>query len=397
VLSVHAAAGPTGTQFGADTIVGMDLPCLDCGPRINVSLLRTMKRPPANDRFLRACRGERVDATPVWFMRQAGRYMAEYRAVRAHHSLLEICRRPDLAAEVTLQPVERLGVDAAILFADILLLLEPLDVGLEFVGGDGPSLRRPIVNALDVDRLRDFDVETDLGYVAESVRAVVDRLNGRVPLIGFAGGPFTVASYLVEGGHSQTFAGTKRLMYGDPEAWHRLLSRLARLTADYLRMQIEAGVDAVQLFDSWAGALSPADYRRYVAPHARAILEPLGKTGAPVIHFGTQTAAILADMRHAGGTVIGVDWRIDLDEAWNRVGHDVAVQGNLDPAKLLAPWPVVSESAREILAGVAGRRGHVFNLGHGILPETPVETVASLVSFVHEESCRIAARARVLD
>ncbi len=356
-----------------------------------------MKRPLGNDRFLRACRGERVDATPVWFMRQAGRYMAEYRAVRAHHSLLEICRRPDLAAEVTLQPVDRLGVDAAILFADILLLLEPLDVGLEFVGGDGPSLRRPVVTAADVDRLRDFDVKGDLGYVAESVRTVVDRLNGRVPLIGFAGGPFTVASYLIEGGHSQTFLGTKRMMYGEPDAWHRLLSRLARLTADYLRMQIEAGADAVQLFDSWVGALSPADYRRYVAPHARAVLDPLRELGVPVIHFGTQTAAILADMRRAGGTVIGVDWRIDLGEAWSRVGYDVAVQGNLDPVKLLAPWSVVSESAREVLASAAGRPGHVFNVGHGILPETPVETVASLVSFVHEESSRIAPRADALD
>jgi uroporphyrinogen decarboxylase len=350
-----------------------------------------MKRPLANDRFLRACRGERVDATPVWFMRQAGRYMAEYRAVRAHHSLLEICRRPDLAAEVALQPVDRLNVDAAILFADILLLLEPLDVGLEFIGGDGPSLRRPVASGADVDRLRDFDVETELGYVANSVRAVVDRLSGRVPLIGFAGGPFTVASYLVEGGHSQTFLGAKRLMYEEPDAWHRLLAKLARLTLDYLRMQVRAGADAVQLFDSWIGALSPADYRRYVAPHARAVLEPLGELGVPVIHFGTQTAAILPDMRRAGGTVIGVDWRIDLAEAWSRVGDDVAVQGNLDPVKLLAPWPVVADSAREILTAVAGRRGHVFNLGHGILPQTPVESVASLVSFVHDESSRLAA------
>jgi uroporphyrinogen decarboxylase len=376
---------------GADTIGGMDLHVSIAGQESTCHYSATMKRPLANDRFLRACRGERVDATPVWFMRQAGRYMAEYRAVRAHHSLLDICRRPDLAAEVALQPVDRLNVDAAILFADILLLLEPLDVGLEFIGGDGPSLRRPVVTAADVDRLRDFDVETELGYVANSVRAVVDRLNGRVPLIGFAGGPFTVASYLVEGGHSQTFLGTKRLMYEEPDAWHRLLAKLARLTLDYLRMQVRAGADAVQLFDSWIGALSPADYRRYVAPHARAVLEPLGELSVPVIHFGTQTAAILSDMRCAGGTVIGVDWRIDLAEAWSRVGADVAVQGNLDPVKLLAPWPVVADSAGEILAAVAGRRGHVFNLGHGILPETPVETVASLVSFVHEESSRLAA------
>ena len=349
-----------------------------------------MKRPLKNDRFLRACRREPVDATPVWFMRQAGRYMPEYRAVRAHHSLLEICKRPDLAAEVTLQPVERLGVDAAILFADILLVVEPLGVGLEFAGGDGPSLRHPVTGAADVDRLRRFDVATELGFIAESVRAVVARLDGRVPLIGFAGGPFTVASYLVEGGHSSNFLATKRLMYGEPEAWHRLLSHLASLTTEYLRLQVEAGADAIQLFDSWAGALAPEDYRRYVLPHARAILEPLAATGVPLIHFGTQTAALLADMRRAGGSVIGVDWRIDLVDAWERVGKDVAVQGNLDPVALLAPWAVVSEAARALLRSVAGRRGHVFNLGHGILPQTPVEVAADLVALVHEESSRLA-------
>jgi uroporphyrinogen decarboxylase len=343
-----------------------------------------VKRPLKNDRFLRACRREPVDATPVWFMRQAGRYMPEYRAVRAHHSLLEICKRPDLAAEVTLQPVERLGVDAAILFADILLIVEPLGVGLEFVGGDGPSLRNPLTSAAEVDRLRRFDVPTELGFIAESVRAIVARLDGRVPLIGFAGGPFTVASYLVEGGHSNNFLATKRLMYGEPEVWHRLLALLATLTTEYLRLQIEAGADAIQLFDSWAGALAPEDYRRYVLPHARAILEPLAATGVPLIHFGTQTAALLSDMRRAGGSVIGVDWRIDLVDAWERVGTDVAVQGNLDPVALLAPWAVVSEAARALLRSVAGRRGHVFNLGHGILPQTPVEVAADLVALVHD-------------
>jgi uroporphyrinogen decarboxylase len=361
-----------------------------CGPKINVPSLRWVKRPLQNDRFLRACRREAVDATPVWFMRQAGRYMAEYRAVRAHYSLLEICKRPELAAEVTLQPVERLGVDAAILFADILLILEPLDVGLEFVAGDGPSLRRPVASASDVDRLPAFDVETELGFIAESVRTIVGRLDGRVPLIGFAGGPFTVASYLVEGGHSRSFVATKRLMYGEPEVWHRLMSRLASLTAAYLRMQIEAGADAVQLFDSWVGALAPEDYRRFVLPHSRAVLEPLAASGVPVIHFGTQTAGLLADMRRAGGSVIGVDWRIELADAWDRLGPDVAVQGNLDPVALLAPWPVAAEAARGIVASVAGRAGHVFNLGHGILPETPVEAAANLVQLVHEESARLA-------
>jgi uroporphyrinogen decarboxylase len=321
-------------------------------------------------------------------MRQAGRYMAEYRAIRAHHSLLEICKTPALAAEVTLQPVDRLGVDAAILFADILLPLEPLGVGLEFVEGDGPVLQRPVKTAEDVDRLPDFDVETELGFVAESVRTIVAALAGRVPLIGFAGGPFTVASYLIEGGHSKNFADTKRLMYGDPQAWNRLMSRLAALTAEYLHMQIAAGADAVQLFDSWVGVLSPDDYRRFVAPHARAILEPLEKTGVPVIHFGTQTAGLLADMRRAGGNVIGVDWRIDLADAWSRVGNDVAVQGNLDPIALLAPWAELAAATRRVLDGAGGRAGHVFNLGHGILPETPVEAVANVVALVHEASAR---------
>jgi uroporphyrinogen decarboxylase len=343
-----------------------------------------VKPPIRNDRFLRACRRLPVDATPVWFMRQAGRYMPEYRAVRAHHSLLEICKAPALAAEVTLQPVERLGVDAAILFADILLILEPLGVGLEFVGGDGPSLRRPVTSPADVDRLPHFDVATELGYVAESVRAVVAALDRRVPLIGFAGGPFTVASYLIEGGHSQSFVATKRLMHAAPEAWHRLLERLASLTAGYLDLQIAAGVDAVQLFDSWIGQLSPADYRRFVLPHTRAILEPIAARGVPTIHFGTQTTALLADLRHTGGTVVGVDWRIDLADAWDVLGPETAVQGNLDPAILFAPWAAIAEASRSILSRVAGRVGHVFNLGHGILPETPVAAVADLVSLVHD-------------
>jgi len=345
-----------------------------------------VKPPIQNDRFLRACRRQPVDATPVWFMRQAGRYMAEYRAVRASHSLLEICKTPELAAEVTLQPVERFGVDAAILFADILLVLEPLGAGLEFVGGEGPTLHHPVASADDVDRLRDFDVATELGFVMESVRRIVARLGGRVPLIGFAGGPFTVASYLIEGGHSRNFVATKRLMYAEPRAWHRLLGRLASITAEYLRLQVAAGADAVQLFDSWIGALSPQDYRTFVLPHARAILGPLAALGVPVIHFGTQTAALLPDMRRAGGDVIGVDWRIDLAEAWERLGPEVAVQGNLDPVALFAPWPFLADAARGILAGVAGRHGHVFNLGHGILPETPPQAVADLVKLVHDES-----------
>jgi len=341
-----------------------------------------------NDRFLRACRREAVDATPVWFMRQAGRYMSEYRAIRAHHSLLEICKTPRLAAEVALQPIDRLGVDAAILFADILLILEPLGVGLEFVGGDGPVLRRPVRTPEEVDRLCGFDVETELGFIAESVRTIVAALDGRVPLIGFAGGPFTVASYLIEGGHSKDFAATKRLMRGDPAAWDRLLGRLASLTASYLKMQIAAGADAVQVFDSWVGMLSPDEYRRFVAPHARAIFDALAPSDVPQIHFGTQTAELLGDMRRAGGSVIGIDWRIDLAEGWRRAGEDVAVQGNLDPTKLLGPREELAAATRAVLTSAGGRRGHIFNLGHGILPETPVEAAAVVVAQVHEETSR---------
>jgi uroporphyrinogen decarboxylase len=341
-----------------------------------------------NDRFLRACRREPVDATPVWFLRQAGRYMAEYRAIRQHHSLLEICRTPRLAAEVTLQPIDRLDVDAAIVFADILLPLEPLGAGLEFTPGDGPTLARPVRSAADVDRLRDVDVAADLGFVGESIREAKRALGGRVPLIGFAGGPFTVASYLIEGGSTRNFVATKRLLYSEPEAWHRLLGRLARLTLEYLEMQLDAGADAVQIFDSWVGALSPRDYRTLVAPHARAILEPLARRGVPVIHFGTQTAGMLRDLRDAGGTVIGLDWRVDLARGWEAVGEGVAVQGNLDPVALLGPWPELARAARAVLEDASGRPGHVFNVGHGILPETPVDAVRDLVRFVREESAR---------
>lgn len=339
-------------------------------------------------RFLRACRGEPVDATPIWLMRQAGRYMASYRAIRAAHGLLEICHTPRLAAEVTLQPVEQLGVDAAILFADILLPLEALGVGLEFASGDGPQIARPVRSADDVARLRQVDVRSDLGYVGESVAAIARALGGRVPLIGFAGGPFTVASYLVEGGSSRSFVRTKRLMYEEPETWHRLLERLATLTLEYLEMQIAAGADAIQLFDSWVGMLSPDDYRRYVLPHSRAILAPLAARGLPVIHYGTQTGGLLGLLREAGGSVIGIDWRVDLDVGWRTIGEDVPVQGNLDPVTLFAPRAELEAAAAAILAKAGGRSGHVFNLGHGILPETPEGAVRDLVAFVHERSAR---------
>jgi uroporphyrinogen decarboxylase len=312
--------------------------------------------------------------------------MPEYRAVRDKLGFLELCHAPDAAAEVTVTAVERLGVDAAIIFADILLVLEPMGVGLEFTAGDGPSIRRPVRTAADVDGLAEVD-PTALAYVYEAVHRARAALPARIPLIGFAGAPFTLASYLVEGGGSRTYAHTKRLMYGDAGAWHALMERLVRAVAPYLNAQIAAGADAVQLFDSWVGCLAPADYRTYVLPHVRALIGAL-TPGTPVIHFGTDTAGLLECMRAAGGDVIGLDWRVDLDTAWARVGHDVAVQGNLDPTALLAPLADIRARADAILGQAAGRPGHIFNLGHGVLPETPVEHARALVDWVHERSAR---------
>ena len=335
--------------------------------------------------FLRACRREKTAFTPVWLMRQAGRYMAEYRALRAKHAFLELCKTPSAAAEVTLQPVERIGVDAAILFADILLVLEPLGVGLEFTRGEGPHIARPIRSAAHVKSLPAVDVGASVGYVFEAVRLARRALAGRVPLIGFAGAPFTLASYLIEGGASREFLHTKRFMRAEPAAWHALMTRLADITVDYLNGQIGAGVQAVQVFDSWIGTLSLADYRQYVLPHTAAVFQRLA-TGAPAIHFGTGTAALLEAMREAGGDVIGLDWRVDLGTTWDRLGPDVAVQGNLDPAILLASVDEIRRAARVVLDGAARRPGHIFNLGHGVHAETPVDHVRALVDMVHEMS-----------
>ena len=320
-------------------------------------------------------------------MRQAGRYLPEYRALRARYAFLELCHNPVAAAEVTLQPVERLGVDAAILFADILLLLEPLDRGLEFGKGEGPIIHRPIRSESDVAALAPIDVDAAVPFVFETVRTVTRALGGRVPLIGFAGAPFTVASYLVEGGPSRDYLHTKRLMYESPEAWRRLMEILAGATARYLNGQIAAGADAVQLFDSWIGVLSPDDYRAYVLPHVRSLIAALAP-GTPVIHFGTGTAALLRLMREAGGDVIGLDWRIDLDTGWDLVGHDVGVQGNLDPAVLLGPPALIRERVKTILDRAGGRPGHIFNLGHGVHRDTPVDHVRAMVDLVHELSAR---------
>jgi uroporphyrinogen decarboxylase len=337
--------------------------------------------------FLRACRREKTAFTPIWLMRQAGRYLPEYRALRAKHDFLTLCKTPAAATEVTLQPIERLGVDAAILFADILLVLEPLGVGLEFTRGEGPHIARPVRSAADVARLAPVDVPSSVGFVFETVRLVRKALAERVPLIGFAGAPFTLASYLIEGGASREFLHTKRFMRAEPAAWHALMARLAGITAEYLNGQIGAGAQAVQLFDSWVGTLSPADYREFVLPHSRAVLGRLAP-GVPTIHFGTGTATLLELMKEAGGDVIGLDWRVELGATWDRLGGDVAVQGNLDPAVLLAPVPEIRRAAGAILDGAARRPGHIFNLGHGVHQETPVDHVRALVDMVHEISAR---------
>jgi uroporphyrinogen decarboxylase len=336
--------------------------------------------------ILRACRREAADYTPVWLLRQAGRYMPEYRGMRDQHDFLELCMRPQLAAEVTVTAVERLGVDAAIIFADILLPLIPMDVGLHFEKGDGPIIDRPIRTRADLDRVPPFDASA-LSFVAESIKLVDRAIGAKTPIIGFAGAPFTLAAYLIEGGTSRQYQATKTLMYNDPETWHRLMDLLARVTIDYLNMQVAAGASIVQLFDSWVGSLGPDDYRRFVLPHTASIIAGV-KPGVPVIHFGTITGNLLELMREAGGDVIGLDWRVDLAEAWKRLGYDVAVQGNLDPIALFAAVPEIRTRARAILDLAAGRPGHIFNLGHGILPDTPVDHVIALVDAVHELSWR---------
>jgi uroporphyrinogen decarboxylase len=313
--------------------------------------------------------------------------MSEYRALRERYSLLEICANPDLATEVTLQPVRRIDVDAAILFSDLLLPLEPMGLPFDFIKGEGPQLERPIDTTADIDRLKVFDPREALSHVLTAIRQIQSELAGRVPLVGFAGAPFTLASYAIEGGHSNTFAKTKALMYGHPDGWHRLCEKLSSIVADYLIAQIDAGVDTVQVFDSWVGALSATDYREFALPHTRRIFDAIGSR-VPTIHFGTGTASILEELCEAGGDVIGVDWRIPIDEAWSRIGADRGVQGNLDPTLLLGPPARMLQQTDNVLARVANRPGHIFNLGHGILPSTPVEHVQMLAQYVHSASRR---------
>src|SRR5215470_7457985 len=322
--------------------------------------------------FVRACKALPVDRTPVWFMRQAGRYMPEYRAVRKSHSLLEICKDPNLAAEVTITAAEILGVDAAIIFADLLLPLEVMGLPFHFTAGEGPVIERPIRSNVDVSALR-TDMASDLGYVAESVRLVARHFGSKLPVIGFCGAPFTLASYMIEGGGSRHYVHTKQMMYSQPQAFDRLLQKLVSVTAAYARDQVTAGADVIQVFDSWVGCLDIEDYRGYVLPRTRELIAEVKKAGAPVIYFGTDTATLLGEIRKTRADVIGLDWRIPLDAGWSKLGPQAAVQGNLDPVMLFAGWKQVEQRARDVLARAAGRPGHIFNLGHGILPETPVE------------------------
>ncbi len=334
--------------------------------------------------FLRACRREPVPHTPVWFMRQAGRSLPEYRRVREGVGMLEACARPDLVTEITLQPVRRHGVDAAVLFSDIVVPLKAVGVDLDIKPGVGPVIARPIRSAADLDQLRPLEPD-DVSYVAEAVRALVGEL-GATPLVGFAGAPFTLASYLVEGGPSRNHEHTKALMYGAPQVWDELMARLAAIAAAFLHVQVAAGASAVQLFDSWVGALPATDYVRHVQPHSAAVLGSLEPTGVPRIHFGVGTGELLGHMAEAGADVMGVDFRLPLDEAVPRIGPGRAVQGNLDPAVLFAPWEVVAERTRAVLAAGRAAPGHVFNLGHGVIPDTDPDVLTRVVELVHAET-----------
>lgn len=331
---------------------------------------------------MRAARQQPVERTPVWFMRQAGRVLPEYRAVRQRFSLIEICRQPELCAEVTLQPVRRFGVDAAILFADIMLPLLGSGVALELVDDIGPVIASPIRDMPGVLAMRPLDPDADVPFVLETIRLVRRELDG-VPLVGFSGAPFTLASYLIEGRPSRDFVRTKTIMYGAPELWHALMERLADLVIAYLGAQVRAGVDALQLFDSWVGCLAPDDYARYVAPYTRRIFAAIAPLGLPLIHFGTGTSTLLPQMKDDGATIIGVDWRIPLDEAWSLVAP-LGIQGNLDPAVLLAPAPVIEAGVLDVLRRAGGRPGHIFNLGHGLLPSTPIDAVERVVAVIRE-------------
>jgi uroporphyrinogen decarboxylase len=334
-------------------------------------------------RFVKACRTEAVDRTPVWFMRQAGRYMPEYRSVRKQYSLIEICKKPELAADVTITAAEALGVDAAIIFADLLLPLEVMGLSFHFSAGEGPVIEKPLRSAEDIARLR-TDHAADLGYVSDAVRLVSKHFGTRLPVIGFCGAPFTLASYMIEGGSSRNYLNTKRMMYSSPAAWDELMRKLVAVVCEYAVEQARAGADVIQIFDSWVGCLSVEDYRQYVLPRTTELVKAVRQAGVPVIYFGTDTATLLPSMKETGAEVIGLDWRIPLDDGWRSLGWQGAVQGNLDPVLLFADPKELKARAKEILRRAGGRPGHIFNLGHGILPETPVENVKALAEFVRD-------------
>ncbi len=345
-----------------------------------------------DSRFMKTVRREPTDTVPIWIMRQAGRFLPEYMAVRRQVTFMELCKRPDLAAEVTLTAQRVLGVDAAILFADLLPMLEPIGLQLEYAEGEGPVIHNPVRLAAEIDQLKPLEDVGSLQFVFDAVKLIRRDLPNNIPLLGFAGAPFTLASYAIEGSGSKNYAHVKRLMYSDPGAWSALMSCLTRSLIEYLKAQIGAGVQAVQLFDSWAGCLSPSDYRRYALPHTKAVIDAV-RPFAPVINFATGNPALLPLLREAGGDVIGLDWRVDLRDGWQTVGHDVAVQGNLDPVVLLSDWKSVKRKAQDVLDAADRRPGHIFNLGHGVLPETPPEYVKSLVEFVHEKGMAPAKQA----
>src|SRR5437868_9810189 len=339
---------------------------------------------PVVSSLVRAARRQVVDRRPVWFMRQAGRSLPEYRKVREQYDLFTICQKPELCAEVTMQPVRRLGVDGAVLFADIMLPVAfGLGVGLRLVDGVGPVIDHPLRSRTDIDRLHQRPAEEAVPFVLETIRILRGQLDPGVAVIGFSGAPFTLAGYLIEGKPSREFLMTKRMMYEEPALWDALMTHLSQLVREYLLGQIEAGAQLVQVFDSWVGCLSPADYRRYVLPYLTGVFAAVQRVNTPSIHFATGTAGILSLLREAGGDVIGIDWRVDLGEAWRQIGYDRGIQGNLDPALLLGPWPVVEDGARRVIEAAGGRPGHIFNLGHGVLPESPVEHLPQLVEFVH--------------
>jgi uroporphyrinogen decarboxylase len=354
-----------------------------------ISTASAIENPPTSgSRFVRACLRQTVDTTPIWFLRQAGRYMAEYQAVRKHHSLLEICRTPALAAEVTITAAEKLGVDAAIIFADLLLPFTPMGLDFEFVAGEGPVVHHPIRTAADVAALR-TDRTADLGYVAEALKLVVKHFGQNLGIVGFCGAPFTLASYMIEGGSSRQFLQTRQFLYREPQAWHELMDKLVTVLTEFAAQQVEAGADVIQIFDSWVGSLGVSDYREFVLPVTTKLIRAVQALGVPVIYFGVDTATLLPSMRETGADVIGVDWRIPLDVAWKSLGHSCAIQGNLDPVTLFADASLIERRVKEVLDAADGRPGHIFNLGHGILPGTPVENVQRVVTIVREYSARL--------